>query len=48
MKNQITGEIFSIQSMMDDLCKLGLQAGMHVIVYTSYGRLRYRVDDTES
>lgn len=39
MKEQITGEIFSLQSLIDDLQKLGLQAGMHVIVHTSYKSL---------
>jgi aminoglycoside 3-N-acetyltransferase len=39
MQQPISGEIFSIQSLMDDLCELGLQAGMHVIVHTSYKSL---------
>jgi aminoglycoside 3-N-acetyltransferase len=39
MQQSITGEIFSIQSMLDDLHKLGLQAGMHVIVHSSYKSL---------
>lgn len=39
MREQIIGEIFSIQSMLNDLQHLGLQAGMHVIVHTSYKSL---------
>ena len=39
MRNQIMGEIFSIQSLVDDLHMLGLQAGMHMIVHTSYKSL---------
>jgi aminoglycoside 3-N-acetyltransferase len=39
MKQQITGEIFSIQTMVDDLHRLGLQVGMHAIVHTSYKSL---------
>ncbi len=39
MKEQITGEIFSIQSLISDLFKLGLRAGMRVIVHTSYKSL---------
>lgn len=39
MKYQITGDIFSIQSIVDDLHRLGLQVGMHVIVHTSYKSL---------
>jgi len=39
MKEQITGEIFSIQSLMDDLCRLGLETGMHVIIHSSYKSL---------
>jgi aminoglycoside 3-N-acetyltransferase len=39
MKQQISGEICSVQSMTDDLHRLGLQAGMHVIVHTSYKSL---------
>jgi aminoglycoside 3-N-acetyltransferase len=39
MKQQITGEIFSTQSLTNDLHRLGLRAGMHVIVHTSYKSL---------
>lgn len=39
MKQPITGKIFSIPSLMDDLGNIGLQAGMHVIVHTSYKSL---------
>jgi len=36
MKNQISGTIFSTESIAEDLEKLGLRAGMHVIVHSSF------------
>jgi aminoglycoside 3-N-acetyltransferase len=39
MRHQVVGEIFSIQSLMNDLRQLGLQSGLHVIVHTSYKSL---------
>jgi len=48
MKEQITGEIFSIQSMVNDLHRLGLQAGMLVIVHTSYKSLGHIIGGPSS
>ncbi len=45
MRYQVVGEIFSVQSLMNDLCQLGLQAGMHVIVHTSYKSLGHVIGD---
>jgi aminoglycoside 3-N-acetyltransferase len=39
MNHQISGTIFSTETIAKDLEKLGLRAGMHVIVHSSYKSL---------